>query len=240
MAVIWGEFSALDCAKSLCLVCLVTGALSCGGKAHSVHPPVSSPPQITYRPAPSTPPRSESPATSELVGMASYYGDPHNGRPTANGEIFDKHAMTAAHRTLPFNTCVRVNDLDNHRSVDVRINDRGPFVTGRIIDLSEEAGRRMGLIGPGTAHVRLDILSMPEEGSGLYAVQVGAFSDRGNADHLRNELSRRFDHITVRRYDSGVGVLFRVRVGAERSLAGANHLAYKLHGERLPTFVIRD
>ncbi|MDD5543061.1 MAG: septal ring lytic transglycosylase RlpA family protein [Acidobacteriia bacterium] len=240
MAVIWGEFSALDCAKSVCLVCLMTGALSCGGKAHTVHPPVSSPPQITYRTAPPPGPRADAPYSSELVGIASYYGDPHNGRPTANGEVFDKHALTAAHRTLPFNTRVRVNDLDNHRSVEVRINDRGPFIDGRIIDLSEEAGRRMGLIGPGTAHVRLDILSMPADATGLFTVQVGAFSNRSNADHLRSELSRRFDHISISRYDSGLGVLFRVRVGAERSLTDANHLAYKLQGQRLPTFVIRD
>ena len=93
-------------------------------------------------------------------GIASYYADQFHGRRTANGEIFDMHALTAAHRTLPFNTRVRVTNLDNGRAVVVRINDRGPFVKGRIIDLSYEAARVVGMIGPGTARVRLEVLEM--------------------------------------------------------------------------------
>jgi len=91
---------------------------------------------------------------------ASYYADQFHGRRTANGETFDMHALTAAHRTLPFNTRVRVHNLDNGRSVVVRINDRGPFVEGRIIDLSYGAAKAVGLIGPGTARVRLEVLEM--------------------------------------------------------------------------------
>lgn len=197
------------------------------------------------RPAP--PPISSSPspggraAKSELRGIASFYGDPHNGRPTANGEIFDKHAMTAAHRTLPFNTRVRVQDLDNHRSVVVRINDRGPFVAGRIIDLSEEAARRLGMIGAGTARVRLEILSSPPEveKSGEYAVQVGAFSDRRNADRLRRQLEGRYSPVTVTPYNADNGLVYRVRVGAENSLERANQLAHKLQGENLQAMVVR-
>jgi rare lipoprotein A len=93
-------------------------------------------------------------------GVASYYADEFHGRPTANGETFDMHAFTAAHCVLPFNTRVRVTNLDNGRSVVVRINDRGPFIKGRIIDLSYGAARALNMIGPGTARVRLEVLEM--------------------------------------------------------------------------------
>ena len=92
------------------------------------------------------------------VGMASYYGDKHQGRRTANGERFDMHALTAAHRTLPFGTRVEVTNLENGRSVVVRINDRGPFVEGRVIDLSQAAARELRFLGRGTTRVRLKVL----------------------------------------------------------------------------------
>ena len=175
----------------------------------------------------------------DLEGIASYYGDPFDGRRAANGEIFDKHAMTAAHRTLPFNTRVRVYNLDNKRNVDVRINDRGPYVSGRIIDLSEEAGWRLGLAGPGTARVRLTVLSSPVETGVAYAVQVGAFSNRMNADSLRRRLLRRYQNVTVIPFNSMNGVLYRVRVGADPSPSRANLLARQLQGENLPAVVVR-
>lgn len=89
------------------------------------------------------------------TGLASYYGGVFHGRLTASGERFDKEAMTAAHRTLPFGTCVRVQRVDNARSVRVRVNDRGPFKPGRVIDISEGAARRIGLINEGLTKVRL-------------------------------------------------------------------------------------
>ncbi len=97
-------------------------------------------------------------AVSEQTGIASWYGNPFHGRQTANGEIYDMNKLTAAHKKLPFNTKVRVTNLTNGKSVIVRINDRGPFVKGRIIDLSRKAARRIDMIGPGTAKVQLDIL----------------------------------------------------------------------------------
>lgn len=92
------------------------------------------------------------------VGMASYYADAHQGRRTASGERFDMHALTAAHRTLPFGTRVEVTNLENGRSVVVRINDRGPFVEGRVIDLSQAAARELRFLGRGTTRVRLKVL----------------------------------------------------------------------------------
>jgi rare lipoprotein A len=96
----------------------------------------------------------------QLEGIASYYADDFHGHLTANGEVYDMHGITAAHRTLPFNSILRVNNLKNGKSVVVRINDRGPFVKGRIIDLSLGAAKKVDLIKEGTAPVRLEILEL--------------------------------------------------------------------------------
>src|SRR6516162_2434091 len=115
--------------------------------------------------------------SSELEGLASYYAEPYHGRKTANGEIFDTYqGMTAAHRTLPFNTMVRVTNKTNGRQVDVRINDRGPFVQGRVIDLSVKAAREIDMMRAGTAPVKLTILkqAVAVAASQPFAVQVAA------------------------------------------------------------------
>ena len=96
----------------------------------------------------------------ELQGIASYYAEDFHGRKTANGETYDMHAMTAAHRTLPFNSRIRVTNLDNNRSVEVRINDRGPFKDNRVIDLSFKAALEVGLISKGTAPVTIEVLQL--------------------------------------------------------------------------------
>ena len=142
--------------------------------------------------APSPPPS----AGWAQEGIASWYGgdDGFEGKPTASGEIYDGSQMTAAHRDLPLGTIVDVRNLDNGRTVRVRINDRGPFVQGRIIDLSRVAAREAGLVGPGTARVRLTLLSLapplePLSPTGLWAVQVGSFADaeraRRHAERVR-------------------------------------------------------
>ena len=97
----------------------------------------------------------------EWTGQASWYGDPHHGRATASGEIFDKTKLTAAHRSLPLGARVLVTNLENGRSVEVRINDRGPFVNGRLIDLSEAAARSLGGVGTGLMRVRLRLVALP-------------------------------------------------------------------------------
>src|SRR5690242_8771210 len=94
-------------------------------------------------------------------GVASWYGHPYHGRPAANGEIYDMEKMTAAHRTLPFNTWVRVYDLDTQKTTEVRITDRGPFIDGRIIDLSRAAARDLAIIGHGLAKVRIEWIRPP-------------------------------------------------------------------------------
>jgi len=94
-------------------------------------------------------------------GLASYYGEKFHGRKTASGEVFNMYEMTAAHRTLPFGTYVRVTNLENGRSVVVRINDRGPFAKGRIIDLSYAAAKRLGMVHSGVAKVRIEVIAYP-------------------------------------------------------------------------------
>ena len=96
------------------------------------------------------------------TGLASWYGHPYHGRRAANGEIYDMEKMTGAHRTLPFNTWVRVQNLENHRTADVRIIDRGPFVDKRVIDVSRAAARTLGFLGSGHARVQLEVIRLPE------------------------------------------------------------------------------
>ena len=108
-----------------------------------------------------TGPSAPSVAGGEEVGMASWYGSAHQGRRTASGEVFDMNQLTAAHRTLPFGTRVLVTNRDTSQSAEVRINDRGPFVKGRILDVSYAAARLLGAVGPGTIPVRVRVLSLP-------------------------------------------------------------------------------
>lgn len=126
---------------------------------------------------------------SVQTGYASWYGGHFQGRQTANGETFDTNQLTAAHRTLPFNSIVRVTNVKNERSVVVRINDRGPFVDNRIIDLSRAAADAIGLTAAGVGMVRLEVLHLQQE-TQLRTIQVGSFSQRSNADAVAARLRR--------------------------------------------------
>ncbi len=173
-------------------------------------------------------------------GVASWYGIPFNGHRTSDGEIYDMHQFTAAHRTLPFNAIVRVTNLLNGRQTEVRINDRGPFVANRIIDLSLAAAQAIALVGTGTAPVRLEVISGPNPQAGFFGVQVGAFLARDNAERLKAQLETRYTPVTVAVFDSPGKRYYRVRVGQLPSEAAANQLAQELQSaERLTTFVVR-
>jgi rare lipoprotein A len=174
-------------------------------------------------------------------GTASWYGHPYHGRRAANGEIYDMEKLTAAHRTLPFETWVRVTNLKNDKAVEVRINDRGPFVGGRIIDLSHAAARAIDMIGPGTAPVRLEVISSPPGAQAAYGVQVGSFRNRENAEKLRAELGSKYGatRLVLR---PGNPDMWRLLVGAEPSQAGAAALAKRINEdsfERIAGFVVR-
>jgi len=191
--------------------------------------------------APAPQPGTTRPGDSE-TGVASWYGKPYHGRPAANGEIYDMEKLTAAHRTLPFNTWVRVYDLDNNKTVEVRIIDRGPFVDGRIIDLSHAAAREIEMIGPGIARVRVEVIRAPEGvPTGVFAVQVGAFRDRGNAERLRSQMQSRFGPARLIQRAEKPGFWF-VLVGSETSEDAAEDLASRIRQnsvEKNDCFVVR-
>lgn len=173
-------------------------------------------------------------------GVASWYGVPFHGRRAADGEIYDMNKMTAAHRTLPFDSVVRVTNLSNGLQTEVRIIDRGPFVGDRVIDLSAAAARALGMIGPGTAQVRIEMVSGAISLAGAFTVQVGAFSDRANAEKLKLQLELRYQPVFIQDYDAPSGHFFRVRVGSLPSEDAAEQFARKLSDEDgFHTFVIR-
>ncbi len=173
-------------------------------------------------------------------GIASWYGIPFDGRRASDGEIFDMRLPVAAHRTLPFGSIVRVTNLNNGLQTEVRIIDRGPFVAGRIIDLSLAAARILNLVGTGTAPVRIELLSSPAPLAGNFTVQVGAFTQRENAERLRMRLAARYMPIVIDEADLPGGHFFRVRVGRVPTQDAAQRLAATLAGEGgLQTFVVR-
>jgi len=167
-------------------------------------------------------------------GMASWYGEDFHGRPTANGEIYDMYAETAAHKTLPMNTYIRVTNLRNKRQITVRVNDRGPFVRGRIVDLSYTGAKKLGMLESGTAPVRVEALGRKVVGrdkkvrflpmdfsQGNFTVQVGAFMEKANAEHLVGRLSTRYANAHWVVFDSPRGRFYRVRVGKYNNLERA-------------------
>ena len=167
-------------------------------------------------------------------GMASWYGgdDGFEGKPTASGEIYDSSKMTAAHRDLPLGTTVRVTNLDNGKAVDVRINDRGPFVHGRVIDLSQEAARRLDLIGPGVGPVRIVIVApgvaptpVPSSvAEGPWAVQVGSFGEPGRAERHADRVRAAGFRVYLEPYEG----LTRVKIGPLESRDDAERMLGKV------------
>jgi rare lipoprotein A len=150
------------------------------------------------------------------------------------------HKLTAAHRTLPFDTMVRVTNLNNGKSTTVRITDRGPFVENRIIDLSLAAAREIELVGPGVAPVRVEVLGNVDPTEGFFTVQVGAFRDRGNAERLRDRLSSSYSPIFIQQYDAPEGTYYRVRVGKVSGEDAARQFAEQLRlRESFTPFVTR-
>ncbi len=164
-------------------------------------------------------------------GNASWYGNPFHGRRASNGETYDMHKLTAAHRTLPFETMVRVTNLSNNKSTVVRITDRGPFVENRVIDLSMAAAREIESIGPGVVRVRLEVLGNVDPTEGFFTVQVGAFRDRGNAERLRDRLSASYTPIYIQQYDAPDGTFYRVRVGKISGESAAQDFAEQLRAK---------
>ena len=179
-------------------------------------------------------------------GVASWYGRKFHGRKTSSGEIYNMYDDTAAHKTLPFGTRVRVENLSNPKEIVVRINDRGPFVKQRIVDLSYGAAKKIGLVGPGTARVRLTALSKKvgtvragttrkplveatDFNKGRFTIQVGAFRERENAERLGARLRVIFDYVSITPHvPLNSEIFYRVRVSLSESLTGAGRIVKEL------------
>lgn len=174
-------------------------------------------------------------------GIASWYGIPYHGRAAADGEIYDMETLVAAHRTMPFNTWVRVTNLANNKSVNVRIIDRGPFVAGRIVDLSKAAARDIDLLGPGVGQVRLEVIAAPVDvpSGDFYGVQVGAYGSLDRAEAMRAEYAARFGGTARIVVKQGPTPLWRVVVGKEPTAAAAQQIAEGLTPELHNVFVVR-
>ncbi|MCP4470256.1 MAG: septal ring lytic transglycosylase RlpA family protein [Gammaproteobacteria bacterium] len=192
-------------------------------------------------------------------GVASWYGTKFHGRPTSSGEVYNMHAMTAAHKTLPIPVYVHVRNLDNGRSAVVRVNDRGPFIDGRIIDLSYAAAKKLGVDGPGTANVKISVLRQGErkptstvrsiplpvdiEPEVSLFIQMGSFSSHLNANNLvqsliaANESSAR-----ISRLQTDNGLYYRVRVGPLFDVDEANAILSRLRDKGFQTarIVVQD
>ncbi len=175
------------------------------------------------------------------VGWASWYGKDFHGRRTASGAVYDMHQLTAAHKTLPLGTSAMVTHLDNGKSVMVTINDRGPFVRGRIIDLSYAAAQALGMADEGVAKVRVEVVdkktappSLPE---GHFTIQVGAFIDRSNALRLMAELQKTYTAVSITELKTSENTYYRVRVGRFRTREEAYHIASRLAQEGYTAFM---
>ncbi len=192
------------------------------------------------------------------VGKASWYGEGFHGNPTASGEVFDMHKKSAAHKVLPLGTYVRVLNLSNKKRTIVRINDRGPFVKGRIIDLSYAAAKEIGIVDQGVAEVKIvalgrevgnlrspegikPVVEIKDLDVGQFTVQVGAFSNKDNALRLADRLKGIFGFVDVSAsYQKDKGNLYRVSVSKSKSLTKAAEIEKRLENMGFEeAFIIR-
>ena len=242
------------------LIAVALLSAGCGGKRPvASHPPTNTQPSAAPADSaggatnPATPaaaaarpgkhsktPPAPAPVGYSEEGNASWYGLPFNGRRASNGEIYDMNKLTAAHRTLPFETVVRVTNLNNGKTTTVRITDRGPFVDNRIIDLSQAAAREIESISPGVVPVRLEVLGNIDVRTGFFTVQVGAFRERANAERLRQRLSASYSPIFIQQIEAAQNSFYRVRVGKISGEEAAQQYADQLRSkEGFTPFVVR-
>jgi rare lipoprotein A len=226
----------------------------CGARKHTptqVPPPPSLPRE--QKPV-ATPPSAETTGEDEKIdipagakplfeetGIASWYGAPYHNRRGSNGEVYNMHAMTAAHLTLPLGSIVRVTNLKTGHSALVRITDRGPFVPGRLIDLSLAAAKALDVYLPGVAKVRLEVLQapVPLDTGGRWAVQIGSFTGKKAAAELAEHLQKRYQTAKVVKFVSPVGVWWvRARV-LDDDRQRATALAHETETTEGSVFLVR-
>ena len=189
------------------------------------------------------------------VGIASWYGKKFHGRKTSNGETYNMYAETAAHKTLPMNTELMVENLENGKKIFVRVNDRGPFVKGRIIDLSYTSAKNLGIDRKGTAKVRITALAeavtkvrnnkavesfVPYEdlNVGEFFVQIGSFTNKANAERLKEKLLEQGKKMAIQIYNDNGTMYYRVQVRAGRTIDVANAMEATMEGNYPGAFVV--
>jgi rare lipoprotein A len=175
-------------------------------------------------------------------GIASWYGSDFHGKRTSNKEIYNMYDMTAAHKTLPFGTRCMVTNLNNGRSAVVRINDRGPFVGDRIIDLSYAAACLIDMVGPGTAPVRVDLMKdqpLRDLKLPVYSVQVGSFIYEDHARDLESRLRKKFKNVYIAEYETSSQVYYRVRIKA-KTLETSQKIALKLCEDGFKVLILEE
>lgn len=174
------------------------------------------------------------------VGVASWYGPPYHNRQGANGKVFDENAMTAAHRTLPMGSLIVVTNEKTGQSGIMRVTDRGPFVPGRVLDLSMASAKATGVYRAGLASVRIDVYETPRpmEAGGRWCVQIGAFEHEGKAEKLRSELERQYETAQVIDFEGPTGYWVRIRPqGDNREMAES--IARKLRPAEGDAYLVR-
>lgn len=212
---------------------ILAGCALAAGCAARTRAPVYAPPLAPVSAAP----------IRSVVGVASWYGPGFNGKRTATGEIYDQSELTAASNIFPLGARVMVTDLDDGHAVEVRINDRGPFVKGRKIDLSWGAARALGMVGPGTARVRMDLVrTVAADPTGVpqYFVQVGSFAAPANAEHLRARLAAYYRDVSIDRLDANGRRYYRVRMGGFATRDQAQARAAQTARLGLPIIIISE
>lgn len=174
------------------------------------------------------------------TGIASWYGPPYHNRKGSNGEIFDMNQLTAAHRTLPLNSVARVTNVRTGSSAIVRITDRGPFIEGRMLDLSVAAAKAVDVWRPGVATVKLEVMQAPSpiEDGGRWCVQIGAFADKGEATKLKEKLTRRYHTAQVLQFTGPTGDWVRIRP-ANDDKGRAEELARETKAKQGAVFLVR-
>lgn len=189
-------------------------------------------------PPPITPPR------ASQTGIASWYGPGFHGKATASGVIYNQHDLTAAHQTLPLGTRVLVTNLENGRSVEVLINDRGPFAKGRIIDLSYAAAESLGMVGPGTIPVRIEVVGSGADNVSLikdsldYTLQLGSFSVLENARQLRDLVARQFSEVAIVPLNTSSTTYYRVQLGKFSTRSSAEEQARRVTQAGYPVVIL--
>jgi rare lipoprotein A len=161
-------------------------------------------------------------------GVASWYGGEFHGRATSSGEVYDMYHLTCAHNTLPLGTVVMVTNLENGRSLELKVNDRGPFVKERILDVSYAAAQMLGMWEKGTAPVKVEVVSLAVEPVQRFTLQVGSFTDETNAQRLAEQLRRNFENVHVATVETPTQKYHRVRVGQFDTKDAALIIAQKL------------